>query len=174
MSAPLFLRAAPRPGKAAPPMTLEGTAVIYDVPQDLGEFTEIVRPGAFKNLRDSDILFLDSHLHSRVLGRTGAGTLSLTDSDRGLDYRAALPDSEGGREAWELSRRGDYAGVSVGFRVLPGGERWEYPNGGRGLRELTALALDHLSPVARPAYADTRLVARMEQTRGKEIRTWTT
>lgn len=132
---------------------VEGTAVAYGVPAEIdGEFVETIARGAFQNLSDGGILFLRDHRQDRLLARTGAGTLTLTDEPRRLRYRAEMPDTSDGRDTLALVERGDYAGASVGFRVMPGGETWTRTAGGLPHRLVTRAVLDHLSPVGRPAH----------------------
>ena len=133
-------------------MVLAGTAIAYGVPADLGGFTEEIQAGAFRNLTDPDILFLAEHDRTKLLGRTGAGTLTLTDAADRLDYRAYLPPTATGRETYALAERADYAGASIGFRVEDGGDDWITRPGDRPHRIVRRAALDHISPVSRPAH----------------------
>ena len=154
---------------------LDGTAVVYDVPQlvrdQRGEFYEVIKPGAFRNLDADNILFCASHDESRLLGRTGSRTLSLTDSNTRLDYRAILPNTTLGRETHELSRREDYPGVSIRFRVPAGGDRWSETNG-KPLRTISSLDLQHIAVVSRPAYQSTSVAARSAESLSCEDRTY--
>ena len=136
---------------------LAGLAVPYGQASDVGGFLEEFVPGAFTNLASPDILHLAGHDQTRLLGRTGAGTLRFDDRSDGLYFSADLPDTSDGNDADVLAGRGDYGGASVGFRVLPGGEQWSRTADGRRLRTITRAELDHLSPVGRPAYNTTTL-----------------
>ena len=131
--------------------TLTGTAIRYGDIADIGDFTEEFRPGAFRNLGDPDVLFVAEHDPTRLLGRAGAGTLRLTDQADALRYEVSLPDTSEGNDTETLAERNDYAGVSIGFQIEPGGETWSRRNGRRH-RTITAARLDHISPVSRPAY----------------------
>ena len=146
--------------------TLRGTAVVYNLPSDIGGTTETIAPGAFTNLASADITLVDGHDESRLLARTGAGTLRLIDSPQRLEYEAALPDTELGRDVAELTRRGDYGGASVGMMVLD--ERSEIRLGRLHRRILTA-ELIHISPVGRPAH-DSTTVETMAARPGRKIR----
>ena len=154
---PYLLRRTTEARSETPPMILTGTAIGYSVTADLGGFTEEIRAGAFGNLTAPDILFLAEHDRTKLLGRTGAGTLTLTDTPDRLDYRVALPPTEAGREAYALAERTDYAGASIGFRVEPGGDEWRNPPSGRPHRIVRRASLDHISPVSRPAHRSTVL-----------------
>jgi HK97 family phage prohead protease len=109
-------------------------------------------PGAVaRSLRTQPVFMYASHDRSRLLGSSKSGTLTLRDSQDGLDFECILPDTEEGRSAAELVRRGDYGGMSFGFSVPKGGERWS--NRGKPHRELTDLDLHHISLVDQPAYS---------------------
>jgi HK97 family phage prohead protease len=63
-----------------------------------------------------------------------------------------------------LVDRGDIQGCSFGFRVAPGGDRWEDVNG-RMVRELLNVDLAEITLTADPAYQDTSVAIRsMPQT----------
>ena len=74
------------------------------------------------------LLVFPSHDTSIVLGSTRAGTLKLTEDERGLLVEASLPDTQAGRDAATLIKRGDVTGFSFSFRVPVGGDEW--PNAG--------------------------------------------
>ena len=143
---------------------VSGTALTYGLTAQLDGFSEEFAAGAFVNLDSPDILFLRDHDDRSLLARTGAGTLSFTDSAARLDYRAILPPTEDGRATYELTRRTDYGGVSIGFRV----EAEEWSRSGRH-RLVKRAVLDHLSPVARPAHR-TSIQARNNPATGIEVR----
>ena len=160
----LFLRNRPRPPEPVPePVGVDvrqvsGTALTYGLTAQLDGFSEEFAPGAFTNLASPDILFLRDHDDRSLLARTGAGTLTLTDTAARLEYRAVLPPTEDGNATYELTRRADYGGVSVGFWV----EAEEWSRSGRH-RLVKRAVLDHLSPVARPAHR-TSITARNKHT----------
>jgi hypothetical protein len=68
-------------------MHLEGYAALFDSrSENLGGFTETIRPGAFRaSLKArNDIKLLWNHNSDIVLGSTRAGTMTLIEDDRGL------------------------------------------------------------------------------------------
>src|ERR1700677_5090179 len=72
---------------------LSGYAVRFNSPSvDLGGFTEVCAPGMFtRTLKDSpDVLMLRDHVSSQLLGRTTAGTLTLTQDANGLAFSVTL------------------------------------------------------------------------------------
>lgn len=132
---------------------LTGYIAKFDSPTTIGDFTEVIRRGAFAASLASgaDILALADHDYSRVLGRTRSGTLTLAEDDTGLAFSLELPDTQAGRDLAALAQRGDLGGCSFAFNVPAGGDHW---NG--DTRELRNVVLDEVSIVqSRPAYADT-------------------
>jgi HK97 family phage prohead protease len=146
----------PSPGKLA------GYAAVFDSPADLGQFVEVVRPGAFAaSLRTNQggILALYAHERRSVLGRVSAGTLRLQEDHRGLAFEVDLPDTTVGRDLAVLVQRGDVAGCSFGFVVPPGGDRWE-SRADKPLRELRSVDLHEITITSTPAYRDTTVAVR--------------
>lgn len=143
---------------------LQGYAATFGVEAKIGGFTEIIAPGAFaESLRaGSDILALADHNPRAVLARTKSGTLKLSEDARGLAFAIDLPDTSIGRDVLALAERGDLGGMSFGFTVRKGGERWA---GTR--RELRSIDLREISVVsAWPAYENTEVHARSQAPEG--------
>ncbi len=136
---------------------LEGYAALFSTRADIGDFVEQIAPGAFKAaLERRDILALSDHDASRVLARTRSKTLRLAEDTRGLHFDLDVPDTQTGRDVLALAERGDLGGMSFGFNVAEGGDRWE----GRD-RTLTDIDLREISIVsAWPAYDGTIVNAR--------------
>lgn len=135
-------------------MTFEGYAALFDSPSEPLPFTERIAPGAFtRSLKSrNDIKMLWNHSSGEVLGSTRAGTMKLTEDDRGLKVWAMLPNTTTGRDAAELIRRGDVDAMSFGFSVPSGGDSWSADGSERTLQEVR---LHEVSVVAFPAYSET-------------------
>lgn len=137
-------------------MHLEGYAALFDSrSENLGGFTEIIKPGAFRSsLRSrNDIKLLWNHDTGAVLGSTRSGTLTLTEDERGLRVSATLPNTSHGRDARELISRQDVTGFSFGFSMpARGGDEWN-DNGTE--RILKSVRLHEVSLTAFPAYRQT-------------------
>ena len=146
---------------AAGNRTLTGYAAVFNSEANLGQFSEIVRPGAFaKSLAaGSNIRALYHHDGSALLGTTRGGTLQLCEDAKGLAFTLALPDTSHGRDLAILVDRGDVAGCSFGFRVADGGERWE-ERGSTMVRELLQIELHEITLTSDPAYQDTTVAMR--------------
>jgi uncharacterized protein len=137
-------------------MHLEGYAALFNSrSENLGGFTETIKPGAFRaSLKArNDIKLLWNHDTGAVLGSTRAGTLTLVEDDRGLRVSATLPNTSYGRDARELISRGDVSAFSFGFSMpARGGDEWSADGTERVLK---SVRLHEVSLVAFPAYPET-------------------
>jgi uncharacterized protein len=135
-------------------MTFSGYAAVFNSDSQPLPFTERIAPGAFRgSLRNrNDIKLFWNHDTASVLGSSRAGTLKLTEDDRGLFVEAMLPNTSVGRDARELISRGDVDAMSFGFTVARGGDEWSSDG---STRTLTKINLHEVSIVAFPAYTAT-------------------
>lgn len=141
---------------------LAGYAAVFNLPsQDLGGFTEIVKPGAFtRTLKtDRDPLALVQHMPQLVLGRRSAGTLHLFEDAKGLAFEIDVPDTTAARDLLVSVERGDVKGASFAFSTPAGGDRWEV-RGDKMVRELIDIDLHEVTITAQPAYLDTSVARR--------------
>lgn len=140
-----------------------GRAASYNVWTTLYEskysvVRERINKGAFANAlkEKQDVRGLFNHDPNFVLGRTASGTLTLTDTEEGLEYEIEPPETDTVRDLVLVPmERGDITGSSFAFSVRDGGEKWtEYEEGGRDVyeREVTDADLYDVSPVTYPAY----------------------
>jgi HK97 family phage prohead protease len=134
-------------------MTLRGYAAVFNSPSQPLPFTETIAPGAFTDSLKSrnDIKLLWNHDTGTVLGSTRAGTLKVSEDGHGLLIEAQLPDTQAGRDAATLIKRGDVNAFSFGFRVPAGGDEWPSPD----QRILKRVNIHEASVVSWPAYEAT-------------------
>ena len=142
-------------------MHLTGYAARFNEPSEPLPFIERIAPGAFKrSLRSrNDVKLLWNHDTSTVLGSSRAGTLTLTEDDKGLRVSAVLPDTQAGRDAKVLIQRGDVTGFSFGFTVPRGGDAWNEDGSERTLNSVRLLEVS--TGVAFPAYTTTNGTAQV-------------
>lgn len=145
-------------------MKLIGHAAVFNkFSVNLGDFIEVIAPGAFaRTLRDKHPIFaIHHHDFADILGSTSSQTLKLTEDSRGLYFELDVPDTSLGRDVHALVGRGDLVHMSFSFQVNgAAGESWrELPN---GMYERTLLDVDlfEVSTVAKPAYPDSVVSAR--------------
>ena len=119
-------------------MTFVGLAAAFNSPSQPLPFIERIAPGAFsRSLRSrNEIKLFVNHDTSRVLASKRAGTLRLSESQRGLEVEADLPDTTDGRDMAVLLKRGDIDSMSFGFSVPKGGDVWSDDGQERELREV--------------------------------------
>ena len=134
-------------------MTLRGYAAVFNSPSQPLPFVETIANGAFRDSLNSrnDVKLLWNHDTGTVLGSTRAGTLTLSEDERGLLVEASLPDTQAGRDAATLIKRGDVNAFSFGFRVPANGDEW--PSADQ--RILKRVNVHEVSLVAFPAYTAT-------------------
>lgn len=142
--------------EADEPIKIGGYAAIFNSRTSIGNFfDEKINPGAFKRSlseSDADIRALFNHDWDKVLGRTKAGTLSLSEDKKGLKFDLELPNTTYARDLAASMERGDIDQCSFGFVVT--GEEWDY-NEEPALRTITDVDLHEISVVSIPAYEDT-------------------
>jgi HK97 family phage prohead protease len=142
---------------AAQGTTIRGLAIPFgSLSEDLGGFRELFEPAAVdRTLAEQiDVRALVDHDAGKIIGRVKAGTLRLRKADDGLHVEITPPDNTTGRDVLESVRRGDVDGMSIGFRVMPGGERFERRSG-LDVRIITDARIVEASIVTFPAYSAT-------------------
>jgi hypothetical protein len=113
---------------------------------------EKIANGAFRDVLDNDVRLLFNHDPNHVLGRTKAGTLTLTEDAIGLKIRADLPDTTMARDLAVSMQRGDVDGMSFAFEVDPEDVRTVEKDGFQVDTILRVKRLYDVSVVTYPAY----------------------
>ena len=137
--------------------SISGYAATFgDLSEDLGNFREVIKAGAFKqSLRDNpDVLCLYGHDDNLILGRVASGTLTIGEDSKGLKFTCKLPDTTTARDLIVLMQRSDVSQMSFGFAVPQGGDDWKQ-NGDQLIRTLNRVILYEISVVGQPAYTST-------------------
>lgn len=140
-----------------------GYAAVFLSDSEPLPFIEQIRPGAFQRTlaaRNQVKMFVN-HDDTMVLASTRAGTLRLSEDNRGLRVEADLPETSYARDLGVLMRRGDVDSMSFGFHVPRGGDEWSDDGSRRFLNEI---ALREVSVVTGfPAYEATSATIRKAQ-----------
>lgn len=147
------------------PLMVSGYAAVFNSRTSIGDyFDEQIAPGAFNRTlkENNDIRALFNHDWNVVLGRTKAGTLKLSEDERGLKFELELPNTTAGRDLAKSMERGDINQCSFGFNATE--ETWDY-NSEPALRTINEAELYEISVVSIPAYEDTEAAL----VRSKEI-----
>jgi len=148
-------------GTAAEPKIV-GYAAVWDEETELYPgFREVVRRGAFAgSIPKDDVLGLFEHREDRLLARSSAGTLELSEDDHGLRYVMTPRDASWIREdVLDPIRRRELRGSSFGFFIVRDEVTRDDDRRGE-LREILEAKLIDVSPVARPAYPGTEVALR--------------
>ena len=134
-----------------------GYAAMFErVSQNLGGFVEVVERSFFNKSRGDgwpDVMARYNHDDNMLLGTSGAGTLTLSLDETGLDYLVDPPQSRS--DVVELVQRGDVRKSSFAFRLPKEGDEWTMSDQGYPLRRLITGQLVDVAPVNAPAYLDT-------------------
>jgi HK97 family phage prohead protease len=140
--------------------TVVGIAVPFDNPTEIAErgrrFTEVFRRGAFSRTiseRGGKVKFFAEHY---AAGRLPVGRAHLLREDAaGLYSEFRVSQTRDGDETLELIRDGALDSLSIGFRPVPNGDRW---NRARDLVERIEVKLTEVAAVAFPAYEGAAIV----------------
>lgn len=135
------------------PAPIQGYAAVFDSPGEGYYWTEELDPHCFDAVlaTNPDVRALWNHNPDHVLGRTAAGTLSLSVDARGLSYTIEPPDTQLARDLIVSMRRKDVTGSSFGFIVKR--DQWtDNPDGTISRRILEIEQLIDVSPVTYPFY----------------------
>ena len=120
---------------------------------------ETVEPGAFDLTRDTDVRALTNHDTTLVLGRTTAGTLALTQDERGLWGQVIINRADQDAvNLYERVKRGDVSQCSFGFDIIR--EDVEHTAGAPTVWHIREVKLYEVSVVTFPAYEDTAVATR--------------
>lgn len=150
---------------------ITGYGAVFYNPDDPGteyriapDFVERIMPGAFaRALKErDDCRSCFNHDPNYILGRTTAGTLTLSQDAKGLRYVVDPPENQVGKYVTMAVERGDVTGSSFMFFVDEHVIRYESEI---LIREITSVTLLELGPIVFPAYESTtaQLSSRTQQ-----------
>ncbi len=151
---------------AEKPLVIEGTAVVFDKPANMGGYTEYIARNALDGVSLDNIALLINHDGTGIPLARSPKTLTLTITDNGLEMRAELPDTEQGRSVYEAVKRGDLSEMSFAFDIA----KQTFDEQRREATITQIAAVYEISVVNRAAYPQTTVQARA----GKEENTMNT
>ena len=146
---------------------LEGRAIVYNAPTDMGWYSEIIADGALDKTDLRDVRFLVNHntdmiplARSRNNNANSTMQLSVVNGE-GMDIRVDL-DVENNADAkalYSATSRGDLDGMS--FMFVVDSDSWEDIDTEHPTRTITSIRkVFEVSAVTFPAYEQTSLEAR--------------
>ena len=145
------------------PLIVEGTAIVFDSPANMGGYTEYIARNALDGVNLDNITLLVNHDGAGIPLARSPKTMTLTVTDNGLEMRAELPDTEQGRSVHAAIQRGDLSEMSFAFDI---GEQ-TFDEQKRECTITKIAAVYEISIVNRAAYPQTNVQARA----GKEENT---
>jgi uncharacterized protein len=130
---------------------LEGYAVVFEqrstgLQDRYGrKFTEIIKRGAFsQSMKSNNVSLVFLHSDNAEYADTDSGTLTLTEDDKGIQFRAKLPPYA--KTLRSKVGSGAVKGMSIGMIVQDADYQQD------GTRVVKRADLFHISPVYSPAY----------------------
>lgn len=123
-------------------------------------FREVVSKGAFQKAIDKaeKIDYLAEHDNKRILASTSNGSLTIKETDEGVEMSANIVDTSYGRDAYALIKSGIIGHMSFGFRAIK--SKWSSCEDGIPLRTVEELEIFEVSSLRNPAYTDSSISAR--------------
>ena len=135
---------------------------------------ETIDRGAFDLATDTDVRALTNHDTTLVLGRTTAGTLSLSVEERGLFGTITInPNDQDAVNLYERVKRGDVSQCSFGFDILE--QDMEITNGAPTVWHIRKVKLYEVSVCTFPAYEETGVKARkaeLDEAKQRKAEAW--
>ena len=151
---------------------IEGRAIVFEQPTDIGMFTEIIDKNALSKTDLKDVRFLINHNTdmiplARSRNNNENSTMQMVVGEDGLDIRANL-DTENNAEAralYSAVKRGDISGMSFMMTIPDGGDEWDFSNEDHACRRVKNISrIYEVSACTFPAYSDgTSLEARADE-----------
>lgn len=143
-------------------LIIVGTPIVFDTPTTindlLGSYTEVIKRGALDDADLTDSRLLVNHDMTRIpLARTPK-TMQFNITEKGLEMRAELPDTEEARTAYTAVKRGDLTGMSFSFTVPEGGDSFDAQTNTRTITKIEKVY--EVSLVNFPAYPTASAEAR--------------
>lgn len=143
-------------------LIIVGTPIVYDTPTTIndpsGSYTEVIQRGALDGADLTDSRLLVNHDMTRIpLARTPR-TMQFNITEKGLEMRAELPDTEEAKAAYTAVKRGDLTGMSFAFTVPDGGDSYDAKTNTRIITKIDKVY--EVSLVNFPAYPTASAEAR--------------
>ena len=145
--------------------TLEGLAVVFNQPAKIGAMTEVIHPDALRGVDLDGIVLITNHDGSGIPLARSPKTLALTVTDKGLEMRASLPDTEQARAVYEAVKRGDLSQMSFAFDI--GAADFDEQTQTRTITQISKVY--EISIVNYAAYTQTHVEARNAQEEEKAM-----
>lgn len=149
-------------------MIVEGYAIVFDEPTDLGGYIEVIERSALDGCDMTDICMKYNHEDTYlIMARTRNNSLTFNIDEKGLKIRAELIDTQANKDVYKAIRAGLLDKMSFAFVINEC--LWEIEDGEKDIRRITSIAkLFDVSVVDVPAYSQTEIYARSKEAVEKE------
>ena len=149
-------------------LIIVGTPIVYDTPTTIndptGSYTEVIKRGALDGADLTDCrLFINHDLAGIPLARTPK-TMQFSITEKGLEMRAELPNTEEAKSVYTAVKRGDLTGMSFAFTVPDGGDSFDAKTNTRTITKIAKVY--EVSLVNFPAYPTASAEARSARAEG--------
>lgn len=123
-------------------------------------FRETIAKGVFAEAisRAKEITLLLDHDESKILATTLNGSLSIEETDNGVEIMADIVDTSYGRDAYALIKSNIMGHMSFGFKCTK--DSWKRGQDGILERTIEAMDIFEVSALRNPAYAQSTISAR--------------
>ena len=149
-------------------LLIVGTPIVFETPTTIndptGSYTEVIKRGALDGADLTDSRLLVNHDLTRIpLARTPK-TMQFSITDKGLEMRAELPNTEEAKSVYTAVKRGDLTGMSFAFTVPDGGDSFDAKTNTRTITKIAKVY--EVSLVNFPAYPTASAEARSARAEG--------
>lgn len=133
---------------------ISGTAIVFNQRSQWLGFYEEIRPQAVRNINFDDTLLLYNHEYGNVLARVNAHNLDISVDDKGVYFRAVLPDTTLANDVYNDIQAHNIQGCSFGFNIAK--DHWTVTEDNEPLHIIDEIdSITELSVTPIPAYSQT-------------------
>lgn len=133
---------------------ISGTAIVFNQRSQWLGFYEEIRPQAVRNINFDDTLLLYNHEYGNILARVQARNLDISVDDKGVYFRAVLPDTTLANDVYNDIQARNIQGCSFGFNIAK--DHWTVTEDNEPLHIIDEIdSITELSVTPIPAYSQT-------------------
>jgi HK97 family phage prohead protease len=148
-------------------MIIEGYAAKYNVRSHLlndrggKNYYEVLERGIFQDHLKDDVAFTYNHLKETVMAHTRNGSLTLSEDEIGLKFRAILNNTTDSKNLYERVSRGELVENSFGYRENPAKQKLDRVAGSDPTLRISGITnLFDVAVVTKGAYPNTEVYTR--------------
>ena len=124
-------------------------------------YYEVLEPGLFRDHLSDDVAFTYNHLKETVMAHTRNKTLTLSEDEVGLKFRAVLNNTTDSKNVFERVSRGELVETSFGYHENLAKQKLDRVAGSEPILRISGIQdLFDVSVVTRAAYPNTEVYTR--------------